>query len=65
MDAKGSFASSVSELGENKEVDPEVDSKEAIESVSLDDFVCEGRITYIKMDIEGAEMEALRGAAHI
>lgn len=65
MDAKGNFASSVSELDENRELDLEIDSREAIESVVLDDFACKGRITYIKMDIEGAELEALEGAVHI
>lgn len=68
LNAKGSFASSVSKSGENQETDLEAVSKEAIESVSVDDFadfICEGRITYIKMDIEGAELEALQGAERV
>ena len=33
--------------------------------VSLDDHLGDQRVTFIKMDIEGAEMAALRGAEHI
>lgn len=36
-----------------------------IETVSLDDFLEGERITFIKMDIEGAELDALQGAAEI
>ena len=35
----------------------------SIKTVALDDFLAGGRVTFIKMDIEGAELEALRGAA--
>jgi FkbM family methyltransferase len=37
--------------------------KEIVETVVLDDFIETG-INYIKMDIEGYEMEALKGAKH-
>lgn len=58
MDSKGNFASNVREkTGEDQE--------ETIDSVAIDDFVKEREITYIKMDIEGAEAEALRGAARV
>lgn len=33
--------------------------------MSLDDVLADQRVTFLKMDIEGAEMEALRGAEHI
>ena len=33
--------------------------------VSLDEYLKEKHVTFIKMDIEGSEMEALRGAEHI
>lgn len=36
-----------------------------VTTVSLDEMLCKERITYIKMDIEGAEYEALKGASHI
>ena len=37
--------------------------EEVIETITLDEFLDGKRATFIKMDIEGAEMEALRGAA--
>ena len=37
----------------------------AVETVSLDGFLGEERITFIKMDIEGAEWKALQGAKGI
>ena len=58
MDSKGNFASNVREkTGERQE--------EIIDSIAIDDFAKGRRITYIKMDIEGAEAEALRGAARV
>lgn len=42
----------------------ETESSSRIDVVSLDDFIGED-VTYIKMDIEGMEMEALKGAEHI
>ena len=36
-----------------------------IETVILDDFLHGERVTFIKMDIEGAELDALRGASRI
>ena len=36
-----------------------------IETVSLDETVYDRQPTYIKMDIEGAEQEALKGATKI
>ena len=40
------------------------DKGEEIEAVSIDDICREKRITYVKMDVEGAEYEALSGAAN-
>ncbi|MDE5696547.1 MAG: FkbM family methyltransferase [Lachnospiraceae bacterium] len=38
---------------------------DAIETVALDEFLRGERVTFIKMDIEGAEIDALKGAAQI
>lgn len=38
---------------------------ETIETVALDEFLHGERVTFIKMDIEGAELDALKGAARI
>ena len=40
------------------------DKGEEIEAVSIDDICREERITYVKMDVEGAEYEALSGAVN-
>lgn len=58
MDSKGNFASNVREKIDERQ-------EEMIDSVSIDEFIKGRRITYIKMDIEGAEAEALRGAARV
>lgn len=55
MEAKGNFATSVSEIVHDCH-------SQAIEAVSLDDFLDGREVTFIKMDIEGAEVEALLGA---
>ena len=52
---EGSIGSSASRIGEG--------SIEA-QTVKLDDVVT-GKVTFIKMDIEGAELDALHGATHI
>ncbi len=36
--------------------------KEEIETVTVDDLCCGREITYIKMDVEGAEIDAINGA---
>lgn len=36
-----------------------------VAATSLDEELGDARVTFIKMDVEGAEMEALRGAEHI
>lgn len=38
---------------------------DVIETVALDEFLRGERVTFIKMDIEGAERDALKGAAQI
>ncbi len=40
-------------------------SSDMIETVALDEFLQDERVTFIKMDIEGAEWDALKGAAQI
>jgi FkbM family methyltransferase len=36
-----------------------------VQTISIDEQFPDGDVTYIKMDVEGAEMEALRGAAKV
>lgn len=58
MNAKGNFATSVSEMGQDNGLPK-------IKAVSLDDLLEDKTVTFIKMDIEGAEVEALRGAEKV
>lgn len=56
FNASGTAASQISEQGRGGNV---------IETVSLDETVYDREPTYIKMDIEGAEQEALKGSRKI
>lgn len=38
---------------------------DTIETVALDEFLHGERVTFIKMDIEGVELDALKGAVRI
>lgn len=58
MDAKGNFATSVALPNKN-------DNLPRVEAAALDDLLGDEEVTFIKMDIEGAEAEALRGARKI
>ena len=55
MEMKGSFASAV-------RVGTEQETAQRVETVALDEFTGGKEVTFIKMDIEGAEAAALRGA---
>lgn len=58
MDAKGNFATSVT-------LPKEDDLLPRVEAIALDDLFENKEVTFIKMDIEGAEEAALRGAQKI
>lgn len=58
MDAKGSFATSVAESGLQGRL-------KKVQATALDDILADKKVTFIKMDIEGAEVEALYGAKQI
>lgn len=58
INAKGNFASAVTEISGDLNV-------QRIGAIALDDCLYNKSVTYIKMDIEGAEIEALRGARRI
>lgn len=58
MHMKGSCGSSVTTRQEGHDI-------QSIEAVALDDLLGDQSVTFIKMDIEGAESEALRGACRI
>ncbi|WP_177223928.1 FkbM family methyltransferase [Butyrivibrio sp. INlla21] len=57
-----STGNSVSHIPDNNE---RADSGDSIEVVALDDVLLDKGVTFIKMDIEGAELEALKGANRI
>lgn len=46
-----------SSIGDNGDIE--------INAVALDDYLKDKKVTFIKMDIEGSEMEALKGAENI
>lgn len=51
---------------ESKIVEPgEESSNDSIEIVALDDFLQGERVTFIKMDIEGAELDTLKGSKRL
>lgn len=58
MVAKGNFATSVTLPNEGNHLP-------RVEAAALDDLLGDQEVTFIKMDIEGAEIEALRGAQKI
>ncbi|WP_049960326.1 FkbM family methyltransferase [Pseudobutyrivibrio sp. LB2011] len=60
FDAKGTAGSCICEDAESDE-----GSVDSIEVTSLDNFFSDKKITFIKMDIEGAELKALEGAQRI
>lgn len=58
MNMKGSCGSSVTAKIDCGDL-------QAVEAIALDDFYRDIPVTFLKMDIEGAELEAIRGAQHI
>lgn len=58
MHMKGNCASTVTQAAEGEDV-------LMIEAVALDDLFDNETITFIKMDIEGAELDAIRGAKKV
>lgn len=58
IDAKGNCATSVTENNDGN-------GQQKIGAVALDDILSDREVTFIKMDIEGAEVAALHGAARI
>lgn len=58
MNAKGNFATFVGRTDTSG-------SQQTVQAVALDDILRDKEVTFIKMDIEGAEMEALQGASRI
>ena len=52
FDSRGDARSCISETGEN-----------SIRAINIDDVIDENeRVTFIKMDVEGSELESLKGA---
>ncbi|SCZ76107.1 FkbM family methyltransferase [Pseudobutyrivibrio xylanivorans] len=60
FDAKGTAGSCICE-----DVESDKGSVESIEVTSLDNVFLDKKVTFIKMDIEGAELKALEGAQRI
>lgn len=60
FEAKGTAASSISNQPNNKQT-----SISSIQVVSLDSFIKNEPVSFIKMDIEGAEINAIKGASNI
>ncbi|MCM1211813.1 MAG: FkbM family methyltransferase [Blautia sp.] len=58
MRMTGNYASSVTGQKAGNDI-------QEIHAVALDDFIQEKKVTFIKMDIEGAELEAIKGAKRI
>lgn len=58
IDAKGNCATSVTENNDGN-------GQQKIGAVALDNILSDREVTFIKMDIEGAEVAALHGAARI
>lgn len=66
LDKVGSVPFQSGREEESKIVTPEEGTlDEVIETIVLDDFLQGERVTFIKMDIEGAELDALKGASRI
>ena len=66
LDQAGSVPFQSGRKEESKIITPEEGTlNEVIETIVLDDFLQGERVTFMKMDIEGAELDALKGASRI
>ena len=65
FNARGMGESRVVEKGKDNSLNPDIEGIVEIPVVSMDEVLSDQRVTFIKMDIEGSELKALKGAAGI
>lgn len=65
FDARGMGESRVVEKSKDDSIDTDIEGIVEIPVVSMDEALSGQRVTFIKMDIEGSELKALKGAEGI